>query len=436
MTSLKFKAAFAFTVALLLWGRSVAAQPAFGDLIIHEAGLGPVWVGAADVDGDGDADMVAINECWCDGANDHTIAVLRNDGAGDFPAAALAEDRYAPPFSPGVADFCDFDCDGDIDLVVQGSWESHGQAFVLANDGAGHFALAQVLGSPSNTGCCFFDMVVAGDFNSDGYPDLVKSDESANDVTVFMNSPCGTFTSTGSYAPGGPTALCTGDFDGDGDLDVAVAHRSTNDVTLLINDGTGTFTVSSGFPASPGAVGPIASVDLNGDHKLDLVIVNGIYDSVTVLMNSSGGTFAAPTSYFVPDGPKAVVLADLDLDGHTDVATVNYFSYDVSILMNSGLGGLLPPVSYSLGTPPYGPWWVCGGDFNRDGDIDLAVANYNPGKVQVLRNLHSCMARVECPYVEEDVNGDGILNVQDVVQDVNVIFRGGTPTPPRCKSLY
>ena len=37
-----------------------------------------------------------------------------------------------------------------------------------------------------------------------------------------------------------------------------------------------------------------------------------------------------------------------------------------------------------------------------------------------------------CPYVEEDVNGDGIVNVQDVVQAVNVAFQGGAATAPRC----
>ena len=395
-------------LACLLGTHPATAAPVFGDRTDHEAGSGPVWVGAADVDGDGNVDLVVINESGS--PNDHTIAVLRNDRTGHFPASAPPEDRYLPPFSPGIACFCDFDCDGDIDLVVSGSWENNGGVFALANDGTGHFALAQTV-RPGSYAHDVYSQVVSGDFNSDGYPDLALSDETADAVLIFMNASCGSFASGVSYSTGsGTLSLCTSDLNGDGHLDLAVSHRASADVTPLMNDGTGAFTVGLAVPAK--SFVHIASADLNGDHRMDLVGTDSDNDSVTVLINSGAG-FGPPTSYYVPDGPKAVVLGDFDLDGHIDVATENYFSYNVSVLENDGHGGLLPPVNFPLDTPPYGPWWICGGDLDNDGDVDLAVANFNPGKVQVLRNLHCGSVVLDpCPFSKRTSTATGLLTCE------------------------
>ena len=79
--------------------------------------------------------------------------------------------------------------------------------------------------------------------------------------------------------------------------------------------------------------------------------------------------------------PVAVTSGDFNGDGHLDLAVANYLSGDVSILLSNGDSTFEPAVTYNLGTSPLS---VTTGDFNGDGKIDLATANYSSGDVSIL----------------------------------------------------
>ena len=83
------------------------------------------------------------------------------------------------------------------------------------------------------------------------------------------------------------------------------------------------------------------------------------------------------------DMPRSVAVADLNRDGDLDLAVANQFSDDVSVLLGDGGGGFAALTDLAVGDEPAS---VTTGDFNRDGIVDLAAANTASGDVSVLLN--------------------------------------------------
>ena len=141
--------------------------------------------------------------------------------------------------------------------------------------------------------------------------------------------------------------------------------------------------------ASPLAVGTgplsVAVGDFNGDGIPDFATANPSNSRVTVLLgNVSGGYAPAPGSPFtVGSNPQSVVVGDFNGDGNQDLATANENDGNVTVLLGNGSGGFAPaPGSpFAAGT---GPMFVVVGDFNGDGVEDLATANFDSGNVTVL----------------------------------------------------
>jgi hypothetical protein len=84
------------------------------------------------------------------------------------------------------------------------------------------------------------------------------------------------------------------------------------------------------------------------------------------------------TASFYPSAAQAtsyVAAADFNGDGKMDIALSDYGSSQISILLNKGDGTFLLAVTYSIGTEGEFPEAIQTGDFNGDGNIDIAVAD-------------------------------------------------------------
>jgi hypothetical protein len=95
--------------------------------------------------------------------------------------------------------------------------------------------------------------------------------------------------------------------------------------------------------------------------------------------------FRTPPSFPVGDGPAQMVVADFNGDGLLDLATANFDDSTVSILLGQGGGSFCEAVHYPVGAYPDS---LAVGDFNCDGVLDLVTANGNgwnqPGTLSVL----------------------------------------------------
>ena len=228
----------------------------------------------ADLDGDGDLDLLLANKLDPESQETSRIYRFENVGSASAPSFVL---RGALPitgrFHQAPA-FGDLDGDGAADLVL-GQWGAS-LAWYRANGGA--FAIADTalvtISRGSNT------VPALGDLDGDGDLDLLVG-ESSGYVNYFRNdgdsrSPRFTLVtdSLDGVRPGRRSAPSLLDLDGDGDLDLLVG-TDAGDVVLFRNTGTRTvprFVRDSAFTMRVHGYATPAGADMDGDGILDLIV--------------------------------------------------------------------------------------------------------------------------------------------------------------------
>jgi hypothetical protein len=127
----------------------------------------------------------------------------------------------------------------------------------------------------------------------------------------------------------------------------------------------------------------VAAADLNNDGILDLVVTDNDPQNISqpdirVFLGKGDGTFQAPKTFQAGARAVAITIGDFNLDGNADLALTTYGPNgiviavgSVSIMLGNGDGTFRTPVNYSTCGFPAG---LATGDFNRDGFPDLAVA--------------------------------------------------------------
>lgn len=334
-------------------------------------------IAVGDFNNDGYLDYVVANL-----SNSATATVMLGNGNGTFTAQATTYSLAAYPEGAVVADF---NGDGNLDIAFANS-ASNGVTILLGN-GDGTFTLAA---SPAVS---YAAAIAVGDFNGDGIPDLaVSNNASGSVVTILFGNGDGTFTvgpSTGvpSWSVN-PEAIVATDFNGDGKLDLAVTSSNTNSpasyqVTILLGNGNGTFTVGNSYTTGNDDLSMVGG-DFNGDGIPDLAVANYYDDTVTILLGNGDGTFTAAAGALPATGagPFAIVAGDFNNDGILDLATANFYADTVTLLLGNGDGTFT--VASSAPTAGGSPDGIAVGDFNGDGLLDIVTANYQMTAESVL----------------------------------------------------
>jgi hypothetical protein len=268
-----------------------------------DAGATPGFIGrAADVDLDGDADLVGER-------------VALNDGAG------VLVDATQPVAQPETGIFgrdpalFDLEGDGDLDVADANRYDANNALY--ANDGAAHFAAVDAGAWTAASG---HGLVRSADLDGDGDGDLVSASDLPGELATVFHNGGGTFPGS-VVVPGADFArdVAAGDFDLDGDVDLVLARCASNALeNRLFRNDLGTFVLDAGgFPAIATTSWSLATIDADLDGDLDLV--EGC-DGEDRLWRNDAGAFA-----FVPGGlPENLPrtegwgIGDVDLDGRLD----------------------------------------------------------------------------------------------------------------------
>ena len=275
--------------------------------------------------------------------------------------------RYDAGDEPANVSIADVDDDGTVDLVVG---DFAGRLTVLLGEGDGTFG--QALGAARFPGWAH----TVGDFDGDGKADIGAAVLRAGTFNVLLNlgSTDDQFDGFSEAHPFGPDdfkgwgTASSGDLDGDGDLD-ALVRWNDEALWVLLNNGSSDGQWD-GF-ADPeiyyGTSCCVQTEDVDQDGNLDVITGRG---ETVVMLGHGDGTFDNPARN-VGGGS---ILADLNGDGDLDAAGAFHGSNSVSVSLGNGDGTFEQLELYSVRG---NVWDMTSGDFDGDGDMDLAWVDRN-----------------------------------------------------------
>lgn len=250
-------------------------------------------------------------------AYDHPVEIFR-DESGTFAAG--------PPLAgapgPQAIASADFNGDGRPDMVAVETDFSccggPGAALVtLLEQADGSFRAVSL---PQNSDELPM-LLLAGDVNGDGHPDLVGL-LSTPELRVYLGRGDGSFVALPSAklsAPARNGALA--DVDGDGRTDLVLALEDGT-VQIFAGDGAGRFTAGAQIPAGPQPMGVVVT-DFNGDGQQDVAVADYDSGAIAIFPGLGGGKLGAPALCTAGLDTQSLVSSDLDGDGRPDLVTVD-----------------------------------------------------------------------------------------------------------------
>jgi uncharacterized protein (TIGR02145 family) len=316
-----------------------------------------------DCDNDGDMDLFLCGiTTYPNGISD----IYRNNGNGTFTALGNTIVQVS-----GSADWGDYDCDGDMDLLVSGYSTSDYVTRLYRNNGAGVFT-NYTIDIPGG------NRVKWGDYDSDGDPDILINQDD-NTIEIYENKGTGTYQRTDIYFEKVETDFLSleltsfdwGDYNNDGYPDIVVAGKDNIDnkyCKIYKNNGDKTFRdleliIRGSYD------GRVSWGDFDNDNDLD-ILLTGYYQDIQVFRNEGGDVFNFFSTDLVNDQMLNSWL-DFNNDGNLDVFLSGY---DYSSIYSGDGKGSFEYVQCPIVNATASDMDIA--DYDNDNDLDFVYSGY------------------------------------------------------------
>lgn len=364
------------------WENTDGVGSAWSEHLVATGLDGVQYIAAGDIDGDGDLDIAGTTFF------DDNIRWWENtDGAGTGWSVHTISSTLVRPRSVALADI---NQDGLLDAVTTGYISEVVRVYFNGNDGqswAAHTFDDAFVGA---------EQVVAVDLDGDGDLDLSACGRNGQTVAWWPNETnhrSALFPEKRSATTGfsQPWSVDTADFDGDGDLDFVAAASGSDTVEWFENsvaEGPDDAWAGTIIDLDFDSAAAVRAADVDGDGDPDVVGAAMNEDAITWWENSSGDgtTWDERTIAVAFDGAFAVDVADMDFDGDLDVVGAALFADMVAWWENTAGDGTAW-TAHIVEVALDGAVSVAVADLDGDGDVDIAAAGSQSDTFDWFENL-------------------------------------------------
>ena len=398
-----------YTTVSLLFFMSVA----FGQIgiqhIVTENVEGPTDAISADLDNDGDLDIVSIS------ASDRTIAWFENlDGLGDFGEKhVIYNDPNNFPIRKALLVY-DMDDDGDLDVLtaVPSPVIVYGKLLWYENRLNEGFNVWSSTNINSNIGASFMRMA---DIDNDGVVDIVSNamhNNFNNEKLVWLQKPeVGSqyIIKTIDESANNLVDVSIGDVDNDGDLDIVAIFNYY--IFLYKNlDGLGNDWEKSPISLDFDYRRSIDFVDIDNDGDND-ILFGSSNDTKIAWFENTDGLGAFNVEHVISTTMNIAYPVDFDLDGDIDILCADQYPGVVTLYQNiDGLGNFNNGqiiVDNFVQTSS-----IHTSDINNDGVLDI-VATFGSDNTIIWVDTLGVLSNEINGIVSFDLEGDG-CNSSDI----------------------
>ncbi|OBX21751.1 MULTISPECIES: T9SS type A sorting domain-containing protein [Bizionia] len=401
----------------ITWYENIDGLGYYGNQqIISSSARGAMFTYAADIDGDGDMDVLSAS-------SDNKIAWYENtDGLGSFGSEQIIT---LTAYGAKTVHAFDIDSDGDMDVLASSSGDGK-IGWYENTDGLGSFGNQQVITSSASD----VKSVYPVDIDNDGDMDIIAASvlsTSSSRISWYENT-----NGLGDFVPHllsrsviGVESVYAADIDNDGDMDVVSASSSDNKFAWYENiDGLGTFGDQLVISALANDPKSVYAIDIDNDGDMDLLTASD-NDKISWYENTDGlGSFSDSNEIGFTNGTVQFIIAsDLDGDGDRDVLAASYGNNTLIIFENlNGLGNFSNPESITSSAASAKS--VYSTDMDGDGDLDVLSASLD-GNISWYENrdgqgnfgskkIISFSANQAWSAHAADIDGDGDMDVLSI----------------------